>query len=88
MVVYFSSIDKDIRRIIGKRLCRSIEEYNGGWLCSERSNGDMEYKLNRKAGYKVYEYIMNHRRSRLARACVDYGEYDGFFKFRFEGKHG
>ena len=47
--IYFSTIDKDVRRVLGKKLYRECEENNGGWVVAERSNGDAEYHLNSKA---------------------------------------
>ena len=66
--VYFSTIDKDVRRVLGKRLYKECEEANGGWIVAERSNGDAEYHLNYKASDKLKRYMKEHRRSRLFRA--------------------
>lgn len=79
--IYFSTIDKDVRRVIGKRLYKECEEENGGWIVGERSNGDAEYHLNQKAYLKLKKYMDEHRQSRLYKAwtgCTDK------FNIRFE----
>ena len=65
MTVYLSTIDKDVRRVIGKKLYKECENKNGGWIITERSNGDAEYHLNNKAYTKLRRYMLDHRQSRL-----------------------
>ena len=78
--IYFSTIDKDVRRVLGKRLYKECEEKNGGWIVAERSNGDAEYHLNPKAYYKLISYMLEHKRSRLNKS---YATSDGH-NIRFE----
>ena len=78
--IYFSTIDKDVRRVLGKKLYRECEENNGGWVVAERSNGDAEYHLNSKAYYKLKNYMLEHKRSRLYKAYVASDK----FNIRFE----
>ena len=61
--VYFSTIDKDVRRIIGKKLYQECE--NQKIFITERSNGDAEYHLTTKAYNKLRKYMLEHRQSRL-----------------------
>lgn len=68
--VYFSTIDKDVRRVIGKKLYKQSEEKNGGWIVSERSNGDAEYHLTNEAYIKLRRYMLDHRQSRLCKSWV------------------
>ena len=68
--IYFSTIDKDVRRVIGKRLYKKSEEQNGGWIVAERSNGDAEYHLTYDAYKKLKQYIFDHRQSRLYKTHV------------------
>ena len=81
--IYFSTIDKDVRRVIGKRLYKKCEERNG-YIFTERSNGDIEYLLSSEAGRKLNKYINEHKHSRLANAYVVSGEFSNHWKFRFE----
>ena len=67
--IYFSTIDKDVQRILGKRLYKKCEEEKG-FIVAERSNGDAEYHLNSEAYFKLIDYIKKHRKSRLARAFI------------------
>lgn len=76
-----STIDKDVRRVLGKRLYKKCEEENGGWIFAERSNGDIEYHLNSDAYYKLRKYMLEHRNSRLYKSWV--GIKDGY-NVRFE----
>ena len=78
--IYFSTIDKDVMRVLGKRLYKECEDKNGGWIVAQRSNGDAEYHLNSKAYSKLREYIFAHKRSRLFKAYV---ASDGY-NIRFE----
>ncbi len=78
--IYFSTIDKDVRRVLGKRLYAECEKANGGWIVAERSNGDAEYHLNPKAYSKLKSYMMAHKRSRLFKAYV----VSDNFNIRFE----
>ena len=65
MTVYWSTIDKDVRRVIGKRLYEASKEKNGGWIVAERSNGDIEYHLTSTAYKKLKRYMLEHQKSRL-----------------------
>lgn len=72
--VYLSTIDKDVRRVLGKKLYKQIEEENGGWIIAERSNGDAEYHLNYDGYAKLRDYMLKHRNSRLSKSwtgCKD-----------------
>lgn len=79
--VYFSTIDKDVRRVLGKRLYKECEDKNDGWIVAERSNGDVEYHLTSRAYYKLREYMMNHKKSRLYKSWT--GIINGY-NIRFE----
>lgn len=79
--IYFSTIDKDVRRILGKRLYHECEENNGGWIVGERSNGDAEYHLTNNAYLKLRKYMLEHKSSRLTKSWV--GIKDGT-NLRFE----
>lgn len=79
--IYFSTIDKDVRRVLGKKLYKKCEEENGGWIVAERSNGDAEYHLNYTAFSKLKKYMVEHRRSRLFKSWT--GCNDGL-NIRFE----
>lgn len=81
--IYFSTIDKDVRRVIGKKLYQKSEEERG-FIVTERSNGDAEYYLNKEAGRKLYKYLLEHRSSRLARANVGISEFNNHWEIRFE----
>lgn len=72
--VYFSTIDKDVRRVLGKRLYNKCKE--DSCFISERSNGDVEYKLDSKSYRKLRKYMLEHRKSRLCKAWT--GCRDGF----------
>ena len=76
-----STIDKDVRRVIGKKLYKQCFEMNDGWIFAERSNGDIEYHLNPKAYHKLKKYMLEHRKSRLYKSWT--GTRDGF-NIRFE----
>ena len=78
--IYFSTIDKDVRRVLGKRLVKECEDFNGGWLVAERSNGDAEYHLTPSASDKLKKYMKEHKRSRLYRAWTG----DRTLNVRFE----
>ena len=78
--IYFSTIDKDVRRVLGKRLCKECEEKNGGWIVTERSNGDAEYHLTPKAYMKLRKYMFEHKQSRLYKSYVGNDK----FSLRFE----
>ena len=79
--IYFSSINKDVKRVLGKRIYKKCEEQNGGWIVAERSNGDAEYHLNSEAYIKLRKYMLEHSQSRLAKAWT--GSRDGY-NVRFE----
>ena len=66
--VYFSTIDKDVRRVIGKKLYKASEQQNGGWIVTERSNGDAEYHLTPVAYSELLKYMFEHKQSRLYNA--------------------
>ena len=68
--VYFSTIDKDVKRVLGKRLYQKCKDENGGWIVAERSNGDAEYHLNPTAYQKLRRYMLEHRSSRLCKSWV------------------
>jgi len=78
--IYFSTIDKDVRRVLGKRLYKKCHEENG-FIVAERSNGDAEYHLNYEAYSKLMNYMRKHMKSRLAKAFV---LSDTDFHIRFE----
>lgn len=78
--IYFSDIDKDIKRILGKRLYEKCEKEKG-FIVTERSNGDAEYHLNDMAYRKLKIYMYEHRKSRLYRSWTKMK--DGF-NVRFE----
>ena len=80
--IYFSTIDKDVKRVLGKRLYKKCEDENNGWIVAERSNGDAEYHLNFEAYNKLRRYIIDHRKSRLYKAYVSGGS--GDYNMRFE----
>ena len=82
---YLSNIDKDVRRILGKRLYGVCEELNGGWIYVIRSNGDIEYHLNGRADIKLKRYMREHKRSRLYKAWT--GCKNGY-NLRFEVEDG
>lgn len=79
--IYFSTIDKDMRRVLGKRLYKKCEEKNDGWVVAERSNGDAEYHLNDEASVKLRKYFTEHPKSRLYKSYVGNS---GRNEFRFE----
>ena len=79
--IYLSSIDKDVRRVIGKKLYNKSKEKNGGWVITERSNGDAEYHLTSEAYHKLKKYMLEHRQSRLYKSWT--GSKDGY-NVRFE----
>ena len=79
--IYFSTIDKDVRRVLGKRLYKKCEDKNNGWIATERSNGDAEYYLNSEAYFKLMKYIREHAKSRLTKAFVTS---DNNYHIRFE----
>lgn len=81
--IYLSTIDKDIKRVIGKRLYKKSEEENDGWIVAERSNGDAEYHLNKKAYNKLKKYIFEHRQSRLYKAYVAMND-NGIVRFEID----
>ena len=76
-----STIDKDVKRVIGKRLYKKCEDKNGGWIFAERRNGDAEYHLNSEAYNKLRKYMMEHKSSRLYKSWT--GCKDGY-NVRFE----
>lgn len=78
--IYFSTIDKDVKRVIGKRLYEKCEEEKG-FIVAERSNGDAEYHLNSDAYRKLRKYMLEHRQSRLYKSWT--GCRDGY-NVRFE----
>lgn len=78
--VYFSTIDKDVKRVLGKRLYKKCEDEKG-FIVAERSDGSAEYHLNYEAYNKLRSYMMEHRRSRLYKSWT--GCKDGF-NVRFE----
>ena len=79
--IYFSTIDKDVKKVLGKRLYNKCVDENGGWIAAERSDGSAEYHLNSQAYRKLRSYMLEHRKSRLSRSWT--GCKDGF-NVRFE----
>ena len=77
--IYFSTIDKDVRRVLGKRLYKQCYDEHG-FIVAETSNGDAEYYLNQKASSKLKKYMKEHRRSRLYKAWIG----DKGINIRFE----
>ena len=73
--VYFSAIDKDVKRVLGKRLYKKCEDEKG-FIVAERSDGSAEYHLNYEAYNKLRNYMMEHKRSRLYKSWT--GCKDGF----------
>ena len=78
--IYFSTIDGDVRKVLGKKLYKKCEEENGGWVVAERSNGDAEYHLIPDACVKLKNHMLRHKNSRLNKAWVD----SSGFNIRFE----
>ena len=62
--IYFSTIDKDVRRILGKKLYEKCKNERG-FIVAERSDGSAEYYLNNEAYNKLRSYMLGHRQSRL-----------------------
>lgn len=65
--IYFSTIDKDVKRVLGKKLYKACEN-EFGFIVAIRSNDDAEYHLNDEASRKLKRYMMEHRKSRLYKA--------------------
>ena len=75
------TIEKDVRRILGKKRMSQIREQNGGWIACERSNGDIEFHLTSESYDKLRNYMILHKNSRLYKSWTK--DKDGY-NLRFE----